>query len=359
MNNYPAKLKQVSQPHAAIGNTTVKIIKIAGFSLGLISICNCLSACSQTSKSTNKVVSTPTITPAPTITPSNFATPSRNPIDPLTGLELPPIPDTPLSNEKIPNIPTVANDTFSQKRERVTEKTKIVAPNQSLGTTQPEKPVVWQQGGTSSAMVNPPAKSSVASTAIASNKAYTSYSNPIEFRVPGNTSSTNTVPEKRGNTAKKIKVAATDASSRKTAGREIGVLQSPRAIAPLQLPVSQVRPVKSPVPVIAKSSSYPQLQYSQQSISDANAVVRGLVVAKHKGQIQPYTTIWRKTQDAVILLRRGKTREQAASEANIPLSLLTQLIEWGQQNQPRVESLLDKEKIAPYNDSGTSKINQE
>jgi|UPI00037C5685 hypothetical protein len=335
MNNCPAKLKQVSQPHAVIGNITVKVIKIAGFSLVLISICNCLSACSQSSKSTKKVVSTPTTTPATSITPSNLGTPSRSPIDPLTGLELPPIPDTPFSNDKIPNIPTVASDTFGQRREQVTEKTTFVAPNQSSGTTQPEKPVVWQQGGT------PAAKSSVPRTAIASNKAYTSYSNPIEFRVPGNTSSTTTVPEKRGNTAKKIKVVATDGSSRTTTGRQIDVLQSRRAIAPLQLPVSQVRPVKSPIPVIAKSSSYPQLQYSQQSISDANAVVRGLVVAKHKGEIQPDTTTWRKTQDAVILLRQGKTRQQAAAKANIPLSLLTQLIEWGQQNQPTAESMLD------------------
>lgn len=68
-----------------------------------------------------------------------------------------------------------------------------------------------------------------------------------------------------------------------------------------------------------------------KAISDANAAVRGLEVAKRKNQITPQTTIWKKTQSAIIWLRRGMNPHDAANRANIPASVLTQLIAWGQQ----------------------------
>jgi hypothetical protein len=70
-----------------------------------------------------------------------------------------------------------------------------------------------------------------------------------------------------------------------------------------------------------------------QAIDDANAAAFGLIVAKHRGQINPNTLTWKKAQGAIRQMRLGKSRETAASLANIPVNVLTQLIEWG-QNRP-------------------------
>ena len=81
----------------------------------------------------------------------------------------------------------------------------------------------------------------------------------------------------------------------------------------------------------ASSSQAPN--YSQQAINDANAAAFGLTVARHKGQIDPDTLTWRQAQGAIRQLRLGKSREEAARLANISTSVLSQLIQWG-QNRP-------------------------
>ena len=65
--------------------------------------------------------------------------------------------------------------------------------------------------------------------------------------------------------------------------------------------------------------------------NDANAVAMGLAVAKRKNQITPGTAIWRKSQDAIRLLRRNKSRIEAAKLSGLPLPVLNQLIEWGRK----------------------------
>jgi len=95
---------------------------------------------------------------------------------------------------------------------------------------------------------------------------------------------------------------------------------------------SNIRPVRRTL-VAANSSSTQSGKYLEQAISDANAAAFGLVVAKREGQINPYTTTWRKAQSAIFLLRHGKTRQEAARRAGIPISMLVQLIGWG-QNRP-------------------------
>lgn len=75
----------------------------------------------------------------------------------------------------------------------------------------------------------------------------------------------------------------------------------------------------------------PTTPTATQAISNASAAIRGLVIANRTGQIKLNTTLWKKTQSAIILLRQGMNPDQAANRANIPLPLLTQLINWGQE----------------------------
>ncbi len=80
----------------------------------------------------------------------------------------------------------------------------------------------------------------------------------------------------------------------------------------------------TPPPVIANNSS--------NSLEEANALVRGLVVARQKGQINHGTTTWKEVQSVVRLLRRGDTKQQATREVGISLQLIDQLITWGQRS---------------------------
>lgn len=66
------------------------------------------------------------------------------------------------------------------------------------------------------------------------------------------------------------------------------------------------------------------------SVEAANALVRGLVVARQKRQIGYKSKMWRRVQSAVVLLRRGNTKQQAAQRAEVPLKVIDQLLTWGQ-----------------------------
>lgn len=71
---------------------------------------------------------------------------------------------------------------------------------------------------------------------------------------------------------------------------------------------------------------------STGSIEQANALVRGLVVARQKGQINHRTTTWKKIQSVVRLLRRGDSKQKAAQEVGVSPKLIDQLIIWGQRS---------------------------
>lgn len=63
--------------------------------------------------------------------------------------------------------------------------------------------------------------------------------------------------------------------------------------------------------------------------NDANALAFGLAEAGRKGQIKPGSTIWNKVQDAIKLLRRGQTRDEAISLSQVDKTTFHQLLEWG------------------------------
>jgi hypothetical protein len=63
----------------------------------------------------------------------------------------------------------------------------------------------------------------------------------------------------------------------------------------------------------------------------ANYIARGLLVAGNKKQINYRTRTYFKVQSAIRSLRRGETLTQAAKIAKIKLSVLEQLLVWGQQ----------------------------
>lgn len=105
---------------------------------------------------------------------------------------------------------------------------------------------------------------------------------------------------------------------------------SPSVKKTRQTPANSPRRTPKRSLIAAKSILTPASNRSQQAIDDANATAFGLVVARQKGQIAPNTTTWKKAQGAIRQLRLGKNREEAARRSGIDMSVLNQLIEWGQ-----------------------------
>lgn len=70
-------------------------------------------------------------------------------------------------------------------------------------------------------------------------------------------------------------------------------------------------------------------------------------MAMHKGEINLHTSTWKKAQDAIILLRQGKTRQEAARRAGIPMSVLLELLEWG-KNRPGASSRMVETSLPSY-----------
>jgi len=71
------------------------------------------------------------------------------------------------------------------------------------------------------------------------------------------------------------------------------------------------------------------LEKPVSGVQQATALVRGLGIARSKGQIGYQTTLWRKVQDVIFLLRRGVPRYEAARRAGVNRSVVDQLLKWG------------------------------
>lgn len=83
---------------------------------------------------------------------------------------------------------------------------------------------------------------------------------------------------------------------------------------------------KEAVPVLPSNETAENLR----AIDDATATAFGLTVARQKGQITLNSTTWKRAQGAIRQLRLGKNREEAARRSGIEMSVLSQLIKWGQ-----------------------------
>ncbi len=92
-------------------------------------------------------------------------------------------------------------------------------------------------------------------------------------------------------------------------------------------PPSLVASAGSDFPPIATNSNPVQVVNPAE---DANAAAFGLSVANRLKQIKPGTLTWRQANSAIRLLRMGKSRERAAADAGLSVSVLNQLITWGQ-----------------------------
>jgi hypothetical protein len=71
----------------------------------------------------------------------------------------------------------------------------------------------------------------------------------------------------------------------------------------------------------------------QKSIQQANDIAKGLVVANDVGRITTNSQTWRKVQDSIATLRKGKSLEAAAQRSEVSIDLLSSLIAWGQGKQ--------------------------
>jgi hypothetical protein len=384
MNNYPAMLKWISQVGATIGEGKVKRTKIVLFYLVLISVSSFLIACNRVRNSSsgdtvantgNNTATTPStrITPNTETTPSKFGAipdtvniPSGYPIEPPVDLDFPDMPAIAPGSQNIPGISpnttgraiapggAVPNQTSILPRMPTTPNSQINQriPSSTIGrATVPNRTVIPNQPSTPAGVPSTPSQdfSTVARTPVSSGVTV-----PNQPSAPAGVPST---PSQDFSTVARTPVSSATTVPQKTSLPPVIPTTRSSTIPPRQayttprIPTARVQPKRTST--TAKSSQNREMNYSQQSISDANAVVRGLVVARREGQIKPYTRTWRKTQDAIALLRRGKTRQEAATRAKVPMPLLTQLIEWG-DNQPTITPSLLASRVKPSEDTSVA-----
>lgn len=117
-------------------------------------------------------------------------------------------------------------------------------------------------------------------------------------------------------------------------------VDSKPARAALSKPKTSLPPIRQPAPVTTVSSAKTPPQPSNAiksqpstSIAQANALVRGLVIAHQKGHINNKTKVWRQVQSVVLLLRRGVTKKEAVKKVGVSLQLIEQLIVWGSNSK--------------------------
>jgi hypothetical protein len=137
-----------------------------------------------------------------------------------------------------------------------------------------------------------------------------------------------------------------NASGSSTPGRSPSAISPSNPPGPFQAlnpPITSgiIKPQGSGRRTIQRDSGLSQNR--QKLIQDANALARGLTIAKRQGLIAQNAPDWDKTQSVIALLRLGNSREASARRANMPLSAVNQLIELGQktptfQGSPSVPS---------------------
>ena len=66
------------------------------------------------------------------------------------------------------------------------------------------------------------------------------------------------------------------------------------------------------------------------SLSLANDLVYGLLVATQKGEIPYHSNTYLKVQNLIRLLRRGQDLPESTNQALVPMQLARQLLDWGQ-----------------------------
>jgi hypothetical protein len=129
-------------------------------------------------------------------------------------------------------------------------------------------------------------------------------------------------------------------------------------LPPLKQPVAAKPENNTPPPVIEPvaiqdTTNQPTtrriISYRQSerdiAIAYANDIAYGLVIAGQRGEINYRTRMYRKAQNTIRWLRRGKTLEEAARLSNVPMSVVKQLVQWG-QSRPSARITQDFPEVA-------------
>lgn len=102
--------------------------------------------------------------------------------------------------------------------------------------------------------------------------------------------------------------------------------------------------VHNPIPLSSLLHTIPKGITSKFSITSpqddpivyANDIAYGLAIAANQGQINHGTKMYRKVQSAIRILRRGESKEDAIRKADVPETVIEQLLKWGEQRPGRL-----------------------
>jgi hypothetical protein len=102
---------------------------------------------------------------------------------------------------------------------------------------------------------------------------------------------------------------------------------SPQTSQQKQIPSQESSTTLTPQPLaVVYNNNSKLIPGTSIQRSDANALVYGLAIAGRNGQVKQGSTTWRKVQNAIKMLRQGKSKIEAISLSGIDTKVFYQLI---------------------------------
>ncbi len=216
--------------------------------------------------------------------------------------------------------PQLEQPSTKTRAESIGQQPRATLPNKSVPVAPVSLPILPPLTYVKPTLVSPfspPVTSSPVDNklaAVATPKVSLSSNNTTSTTIPVSTTKT-PLPQSRTPIKREVVTPKPPLSSNNTTSTAIPVSTTKTPLQP-----SKVTVIK------------PQL--STLSMEQANALVRGLVIARQKGQINNKTKVWKQVQSVVLLLRRGVTAQEAAKKVGISLQLVEQLMAWGSSPAP-------------------------
>ncbi len=119
----------------------------------------------------------------------------------------------------------------------------------------------------------------------------------------------------------------------KTASSPLLALQKAPPLAPAAKADLMANP---PMPIKPPAIQNQGLTAKINPHDQANAITRGLLIAKNKGQVRYQSVTWDKTQDVIRWLRRGKPLAFAVKQARLPIQTVKKFLDFGTKKNAQI-----------------------
>ncbi len=247
------------------------------------------------------------IFPSPKIQTSQITQP--------TAVALPQAPSPKIENPSLPQSSVVKTDLFNNPSIQAAQPKTASIPVQTTNTFSAQ---IIKAADSASTDVTPTKAADAASTAVAPAKIADATSTDVAPTKAADATSTDVTPTKTAD------ATSTDVAPTKVADATSTDVTPMKVANATSTDVAPTEPIR-----ISKSSLPPAASLRAPSLTQANALVRGLAIANKKKEIGYTSPISRSVQNVVRRLRRGESLQNAAPKESIQWKTILRLLELG------------------------------